>query len=288
MALSVTQAASNSTGGTAVTITFGTTTVSGSLIVVICYQGVNSTSTLSISDSASQSGWTQAGTYVSVSGDRFAMFYRPNSAALTTVTATWSGSLSATIPGVAYEIAGAALSTPLDANASNPATSTQANGTHSSFNSGTLSTNNNNCVLLFGMGAGNNQVAEAGGSGYTTPTNWNTSNGRCAMSYKIVSTTQSSTSTVITYNAVSTQNVGIFAAFSDTNQGASFQPDEDFWLNPLAATPYSVLTSYQAMQSSSLLLMEQDLAGPLFGQPDENYWSIFVIQPSTPIINIFS
>jgi hypothetical protein len=289
MALSVVQAASASSSGSNTTATFGATTTAGSLIVVISYQGVDNTTNLVVSDSASQTGWTQVGSYVTVSGDRFAMFYRPNSAAITNVKCTW-GSLNATIPVVAYEIAGAATSSPLDANASNPATSTQTNGTHNSFASGTLSTNNANDILLFAMGASVNVVGEAAGTGYTAPTNWNASNGRCAMQYKIVSATQSSVSTSISFNSVAVQNVGIFAAFSDTNQAVTFQPDEDFWdeLALGSSLRLSIANPFSAIPVSTVFAMGEDLAGPLFGQPDEDYWSVFVVQPTIPVVTIFS
>jgi len=59
MALSVVQAASASSSGSNTTATFGATTTAGSLIVVISYQGVDNTTNLVVSDSASQTGWTQ-------------------------------------------------------------------------------------------------------------------------------------------------------------------------------------------------------------------------------------
>src|SRR6266849_9370973 len=112
MGLSVVQAKNSQVVGTAVTVTISTT--KGNLLVVCAYQGANNTSTLSISDTAGNT-WTQAGGYGSASAaSRIAMFYVANAAAVTSVTATWSGSLSATIPCVVYEISGADPSSPFD------------------------------------------------------------------------------------------------------------------------------------------------------------------------------
>jgi hypothetical protein len=221
-AQSFVKAASNSVVGTATTVTISTT--ANDAIVVIAYEGVNSTSTLSISDSTGTNTYTQAGGYVTVSGDRFAMFYDCQAAAVTSVTATWSGSISATVPVVVFEISGLAASGCLDPHSGNPVSSTQTNGTHSSFASGTLSTTNANDILLFGMGAGTNLSSEAAGSGFTLPSGGNASNGRAAMIYKVVAATQTNTSTSITFTSTTVQNTGLFAAFSTTGSGASCTP----------------------------------------------------------------
>lgn len=215
-AQSFVKAAANSTVGTATTVTISTT--ANDAIVVIAYQGVNSTSTLSVSDPASNT-YTQAGSYVAVSGDRFAMFYDCRAAAVTSVTATWSGSINATVPVVVFEISGLAASGCLDPHGGNPVSSTQTSGIHTSFASGALSTTNSADILVFGMGAGSNLSGEAAGSGFTLPSGGKSSNGRAAMIYKVVAATQTNVSTSITFTSATVQSAGIFAAFSATGGG---------------------------------------------------------------------
>jgi len=226
-AIAVVQAANNQvTSATASTInTSGNmvATTAGNLLYISCYEGVNNTSTLAITDSASQT-WIQAGGYVSAdTSSNQAGFYKPNSASVTSITGTWSGSLSATIPCIMYEISGAATGNPFDANTSNPASSSNT-ASGNTLNSGTLSTNNTNDILLYAVGiggnAGTNWIADTG-HGYSFPTNSNTgSTGRLGIESKIVSSPQNGVTTFITTSNAQLHRTGIFVAFADTNQPA--------------------------------------------------------------------
>lgn len=218
MAIAFVQAKNNSAVGTATTVTITTTT--GNLLVLVVYEGVNSTSTMSVTDTAGNT-WTQVGGYVTSSGDRFAMFYSPGASSVTSVTATWSGGISATVPVVVIEFSGVATGTPLDSNAANPATSS---GTTSatSITSGSLSTSTATDVLIFGVGLG---VSETGMTadtvhGYTLPAGGTTSNQRATITYKIVSSLQSASTTFVNFNTGTSTRTSIFAAFSDTNQSS--------------------------------------------------------------------
>ena len=101
------------------------------------------------------------------------------------------------------------------------------------------------------------------------------------------------TSNVHTFTAT-VQTVSVLAGIHIVapTAGVSIQPDEDFWDRSIASK--SMLAGAAANQTSlntiitALLLNDQDLAGPLFGQPDEDYWSVFVVQPIIPVISIFS
>ncbi len=87
MPLSVVQAQNNEvTTGAAVTVTISTT--AGNLLVLLTSEGQNNSSTVTISDSAGQT-WTQVNGYVSSNAtNQAAMWYKENSAAVTSVTAT--------------------------------------------------------------------------------------------------------------------------------------------------------------------------------------------------------
>lgn len=232
MAIAFVQAANNSTVGTATTVTITTTT--GNLLVLAVYEGVNSTSTMSVTDTAGNT-WIQAGGYVTSSGDRFCMFYCPNHTSVTSVTATWSGSINATVPVVVIEFSGVATGTPLDANGTNPATSSGTSAA-TSLTSGSLSTSNANDVLIFGLGIGTTNTGMTPGLNYTLNTNAKTSNQRCAITYRIVSTTQTNTTTSDSWNTNASSRTSVLAAFADTNQFA-FIPDEDFFSSPIIPIP---------------------------------------------------
>lgn len=205
--------------------------------------------------------WLQAGSYVTVSGDRLAMFYAANAAAVSYVTATWSGGIAATVPVVVYEISGAATSNPLDANASNPATSTQTSGTHSSFaSSSSLVTNNASDILMFGMGASTTLSTEAAGSGYTLTSGGNTANGRACMITKIVAASGAQAATSITFTSATVRNTGIFAAFQASGTLAVVQAKNNSVVGSetvvtIASTAGNLLVmiAYQGVNSTSTL-----------------------------------
>ena len=199
------QAAQNGvTASTAVTVNINTN--SGNAVVVWCTQGANNTSTLTITDSASQTGWAQTSSGYASQGtsDRSAIFYKSNSAALTSVTCTWSGSLSATLGATVFELGGIASSGAEDSSVnSGQATTTTAT-------SGSLSTTSARDILLFAVRWSGAVTSPTAGSGYTLPANATST--RTTMQYKIVSTTQSAVTTTLTWtNSVNDAN--IFAAF---------------------------------------------------------------------------
>jgi len=211
--LAVVQAASHQTlNATATTIGSGdglVATGSGNLLVLTCYQPTNNTSTLAVTDSASQSGYLQAGSYAS-SGttDRFAMFYKENSASITSITGTWSGSLVATVPCVVYEISGAATSSSIDAtvNASQNATGT-------TITSGSLTTTNANDILIFGVGENANTSGWSPGAGFAIQSGGSITAGRAATSTEIVSSTQSGVTTTMSWTTTGNKIDTVFAAF---------------------------------------------------------------------------
>jgi len=205
--LSVVHAAQNfsGSGSTSVTVPIGTT--AGNLLVIFCMNGANSSATVSITDSAGQT-WTQtASSYASsASSNRSAMFYKANSAAVTSVTATWTASAN-NIGAIVYEINGADPSSPADGSVNSSLSGTGI----TSLTSGGLNTTNANDILIYGVRTQSDQTSWTAGSGYTIPTN--SSNTRQGMQYQIVSATQSGVTTSMSWSAGTAGAAGIFAAF---------------------------------------------------------------------------
>jgi len=223
MAIAFVQAANNSTVGTATTVTITTTT--GNLLVLAVYEGVNATSTISVSDTAGNT-WTQVNSYVTSSGDRFAMLYSLGASSITSVTATWSGNISATVPVVVIEFSGVATGTPLDSNAGNPATSSGTTNS-TTLTSGALTTSNAVDVLIFGLGIGSTTTGMTAGTNFTLNANATTSNQRCSITYRIVAATQSGATTSDTWNTGSSNRTSIFAAFANVNQSSNPAFEDD-------------------------------------------------------------
>ena len=186
----------------------------GDLLVAFCRESSSTTDNFTVTDSAGQV-WTQtaSGYRNEIStAPRSGMFYIANSAALTSVTVNFTTSGGVTKPGVmVMEISGAATSGVEDASVSNATASTTIS------TSGTLTTTNANDILIFATDAGGNQSGWTAGAGYTIPNNKlmtgaSGSNLRQAMQYAIVSSTQASATTSMTYSS-SFWNGNIFAAF---------------------------------------------------------------------------
>lgn len=98
--------------GTSVTnVTDSITTSNGSAVIVMCRQDTNNTDTATISDSASQSYTQTASGYKDdATNDRVGVWYIANSAALTNVKCTWTGTAKGRIDVTAYEVSGMATS----------------------------------------------------------------------------------------------------------------------------------------------------------------------------------
>lgn len=207
--LGVVQAKSGD-AATATAVTITVTTSANNLLVIICGQDANNTSTLSVADSASNS-WVQAGTYNRPSTSKdVAIFFATNAAAITTLTATWSGSISANVSATVYEISGADTVSPLDANGANASNGSPV----ATLTSGSLTTTNANDILLFGIyfsavvsaqTAGTSFAFQSGGTG-----------SRVGMDFEIVSSIQTAVTTTTTWttNARPTGNFVSFKAAS--------------------------------------------------------------------------
>jgi 5-hydroxyisourate hydrolase-like protein (transthyretin family) len=213
--ISVVQAAQgfSASGNTSITVPMSTTP--GNLLVIFCMNGGNNAATVTISDSAGQS-WTQttSGYASSASTNRSAMFYRPNSAAVTSVTATWTASAN-NIGAIVYELAGADTGSPADGSVN----SNVSGSGILSLTSGSLTTANANDILIYGARTQSNETTWTAGSGYTIPTNGG--NTRQGMQYGIVSSTQSGVTTSQSWNSGTTGAIGIFAAFKAASGGVA-------------------------------------------------------------------
>jgi len=209
----VSQAAGNqtTTGTCAVTLT---ATTAGHLIVAWAYSDLSSSNTFSITDSSSQSYTIVPNTPFGVGNGRAEMWYFPNSASITSVTIT--DGVGTTVC-YAYEIAGAALVTPFDGNASNAVVSSNV-ATGTSLASGTLTTNNANDILIYAVGEGTTSSGWTVGSGFSFNTGGSSTNRRGAMQSKGVSASGSQGTTTMSWTTTGVDRLGVFAAFADTNQ----------------------------------------------------------------------
>lgn len=202
------QCVSNSNPGVNAAVTVSITASSGHLIIVFTSERTDSSSTVTISDSATQS-YTQTTSGYVAQNTRAGMFYKANSAALTSVTSTWSGAKQDPVLTVC-DFSAMAASSPQD-------TSVNSNtaGFATSLTSGTFTTTNANDVLLYCV-SGDNLTGQTFvvGAGYTIPAGGvfpAAGNSEQACQYKIVSTTQISQTTSMTFNNTRAQSV--FAAF---------------------------------------------------------------------------
>ncbi|HEV2522845.1 MAG TPA: hypothetical protein VGT24_10735, partial [Candidatus Acidoferrales bacterium] len=213
--ISVVQAAQNFSASSNTSITVPISTTAGNLLVVYCMQGGSNTATVTISDSASQA-WTQttSGYASSASTNRSAMFYKLNSAAVTSVTVTWTASAN-NIGAIVYEIKGADINSPADGSVN----SSLSGSGITSLTSGSLTTTNASDILIYGARSQSNETMWTAGIGYTIPTNG--TNTRQGMEYKVVPSTQSGVTTSMSWNSGTPGAAGIFAAFKVASGGVA-------------------------------------------------------------------
>lgn len=200
-----------------VTVTPPTATTSGNLLVLLTAQTASSAATVTITDTASQT-WTQSASGYSGDGGwpmKSAVWYKANSASVTSVTANWG--VAAVNYMTLVEISGCVLSSPEDASVN---AQTLANTTTST--SGNLTTTNANDILLHMVSAGATVTAFTAGSGFTLPSG-GTGNITCA-TYQIVSSTQTGFNTTTTWTT-STHSTSVLIAFIGIATGAAFQDD---------------------------------------------------------------
>lgn len=206
------QAANGTTAsGTAVTVTV--TTTANNTLILFTQESVNNTSTVVITDSSGTGTWTQASTGYVANGttNRCAMWIKPNSAAVTTITATWSGSLTAIIEGIVFEFSGMGAAIE-DSSQSNIQTAV------TTATSAALTTTNANDVLVFGARVSGAFTSPTAGAGYTIPTNGSAT--RSMMQFKIVAATQSAVTTTMTWTN-SLNDANIFAGVEAVAAGAA-------------------------------------------------------------------
>jgi len=205
------KACENSVNATATTITVTCSTAAGNALVAIVGQSDDQTATAAVSNSSAQA-FTEISCGIATSGAlnfEGRMFYLPNSAASTSVTATWSGSrINRTI--ILFELSGMATSSMLDS-----CINIGSAGAVTSLTSGSLTTTNANDVLIYGMVTNSAGLAPTAGSTYTIPTNGSTSTlgGRSFQQYKVVAATQAGVTTSMSFTGGPASAVGLFAGF---------------------------------------------------------------------------
>lgn len=158
------QGASNSTTGTSMTVSYGSSVTAGHLLVGM----FRAAGTTSVSDSRN-GAWTKA---VGASDGVNSLWYKANATAGTT-TVTVSGSASGPIRAVVADYSGIATSSPVDGFACNTGTGTTATtGTTASVPAGELA--------FAGVGMFENPITVTAGSGMTLRTQFTGANGTSA------------------------------------------------------------------------------------------------------------
>ncbi len=208
--------------------------------------GGNNAATVTITDSAGQT-WTQtaSGYASSASSNRSAMFYKANSAAVTSVTATWTAAGN-NVGAVVFEVRGADASSPADGSVN----SNLSGSAITSLTSGSLTTANANDILIYAARSQNDETTWTAGNGYTIPTNGN--NTRQGMQYEIVSSIQSGVTTSVSWNNGTAGAAGIFAAFKAASGGVAGPT-----VTATAGTPQSAVIN----QPFATQLQDGDLHG---------------------------
>lgn len=225
----VSHAASSQAGAATVTETL--TVTSGDLAIACMYSDVAATQTFSVTDSASQTGylaWTNSP--FGVGNGRSECFYKPNTAALTSITCNYS--TSGTNVCAALDIAGAATGTPFDANATNAVTvALSATGT-TLVTGSALSTSNANDILIYWVGENTTSSGwAASGTGWSIPSGIAVATIRGSLETKGVSATGSQGTATMNWTTSGGDRLGLYGAFADTNQANNVSEDDSWFGN---------------------------------------------------------
>ena len=192
---------------TATAATLTKTIATGDVAVCMTANAANNTSTVAITDSTAGSNtWTQTSSGYSARSTvtRVAMFWSKLASGITSVTATWSGSLSTNINLTCYDLKNMASSAIEDASVNNNAASS------TTASSGSLTTTNAKDILIFGSDQYGVISSPAATAPFTLPSGG--SGGRDIVSYNIVIATQSGLTTSNTWTSAQA-NASIFAGF---------------------------------------------------------------------------
>ncbi len=190
--LNVVQSRSNFSSGTSqTTITVSISSTPGHLLVAFVREGSNNADNFSVSDNLAQA-WTTTSYNTFNTTNRSCFFYKTNSSAVTSVTATFTTSGGVTRPGIiVYEISGAA--TAIDPKDAGPVLNSTGN-TVTSLVTSPMTTVHAPDILLVGTDVGSDQTGTnnsfAPPAGYGFAVTGSSTNTRQAVMYSIVNTVQ--------------------------------------------------------------------------------------------------
>jgi hypothetical protein len=208
--------AQNNIATTATAVTVNIASTANNLLVGYCAQNVNNTSTVTMSDSGGSNTWSQRGSYVGQTAQRAAMFYTISGGAVTTVTCTWSGSISGRVVMIVYEFSGADMGLQ-DQNAS-----TQTGTGVATLQSAPLTTTYATTVILYGIAmttATSQDDHNTAGLATTFPTN-TIAQGRMDVGCYAASATQSGATSTTSWTT-STNVSGLITAFRSASAGVT-------------------------------------------------------------------
>ncbi len=199
----------NTAGGPSTSITLNIATNSGSLLVAFVSEGSNATDNFTVTDSAGQT-WQQAGSYTSWGlANRGGVFFIPNSAAVTSVTANFTTGGGVSSPAIeVYEISGAG-------NYDNSVNSNNSAGS-TTVSSGSLTTTDSNDVLILFAALSSNTTSGTAtpASGWIVPWTDFTGSYPGESEYAYVSSPQNSLTTSMTISP-SLSYATVFVGFAD-------------------------------------------------------------------------
>lgn len=274
---------------------------SGNHPVIVYVSGAGSGGTLrhitGITDSKSNT-WVQAGSGQETSGQGVVQIWY-SEGATTASTLSLTVTLAGTNTGGAgdtfmfYDAFGLATSSSLDSQQG--FTGTDSSST--SFTVATITPITSGCLLFTGLSVAKDTITNCTGSpstayfnstntgGETPPAHEDEDNGWAIM----LSATTSQQSWTWTHDNSQQTGVGSWQQFVAAFKPAStFQPDEDFWASSLQGSTIPGLSLAQIVSMGLNNFNDDTLPVPVPGQPDEDYWSIWLIQPAPINITLFS
>jgi hypothetical protein len=239
-------------GGSSFSVTFGSTTTSGNMIVVMVAFGATVASTLAVSDNKGNTYGSAAVTTISSSNtDRAAIFFCPSITGGSSHQITVTNSGGGTSFGGAVwitEVSGQDPSTPLDKTGSNNADITSGNTSYAVSTSALSQATE----IAFAVGvafSGNDTLANPSSpwlSGYLINDNAGDTNDNAGV-YQIVNSTTALTSTWTFSSGSSSPSAAVIATFKQASSSGPTPSDCSFLFQPNA-----LLNHFQTLDTNQL------------------------------------
>lgn len=209
----------NSAAAVAATIA----STNGNTLIAFVGQRTDATGTVAITDSSGTGTWTQTASGYSTdsaTGGRAAMFVKPNSAVVSSVTSTWNGTKSF-ITIIVCEFSSMAAVSPEDTSVNSGTTAIQA-----SLTSGAYTTTNAVDVLFYCVNTHGTTGTFTNGASFIIPANAQSppsTNALTGCQYQIVAATQIAQTTNLSF-LNSERGESVFGAFKAAAAASTSDP----------------------------------------------------------------